>query len=108
MHSKSTARTESRRKVERLQRQSEPVEEEKWRQPDTTELEKWRQQQQVAVAAAVLPPEFAVADGKDFIYFTDVAMPQIVQQQTVTIMQDMTVKKDDVKLYETQQDITYF
>ncbi|XP_048482820.1 zinc finger protein 724 [Plutella xylostella] len=98
----------SYKQVERLQRQSEPVEEEKWRQPDTTELEKWRQQQQVAVAAPVLPPEFAVADGKDFIYFTDVAMPQIVQQQTVTIMQDMTVKKDDVKLYETQQDITYF
>ncbi|KAG7302591.1 hypothetical protein JYU34_012526 [Plutella xylostella] len=68
----------SYKQVERLQRQSEPVEEEKWRQPDTTELEKWRQQQQVAVAApAVLPPEFAVADGKDFIYFTDVAMPQI-------------------------------
>ncbi|KAJ0177300.1 hypothetical protein K1T71_007309 [Dendrolimus kikuchii] len=47
------------------------------------------------------------------IYFSDVSgfitQPQMGQQQTVEItLPELTLKKDDVKLYETQQTIGYF
>ncbi|XP_026488202.1 zinc finger protein 273-like [Vanessa tameamea] len=88
------------KQLERLQKMQE----------DQDALEKWRQQQ--IVGAQPQQPTF-IDQSKDFIqtshsmYVSDVTQiiqqPTIAQQQTVQLaMPDLTLKKDEVKMYDAQ------
>ncbi|XP_049868943.1 zinc finger protein 714-like [Pectinophora gossypiella] len=99
------------KQVERMQKMQEE-----------TDVDKWRQEQQIIVTQApILQTTYNIEQSKEFvqtshqIYFSDVTaiiqQPQMgtIPQQTVQLsLPDLTMKKDEVKLYEAQQGIGYF
>ncbi|CAB3229944.1 unnamed protein product [Arctia plantaginis] len=96
------------KQVERLQKIQE------------NEMEKWRAQEMtITQAVPVVQPTYIDPPKAEFInhalYFSDVTgmlqqqPAQMIQQQTVELtLPELTLKKDEVKLYETQQGMAYF
>ncbi|XP_013169178.1 PREDICTED: zinc finger protein 665-like [Papilio xuthus] len=90
------------KQVERLQKMQEE-----------SEMEKWRAH---SAAGAVVLTEPYVDHSKEYVqaqqvYFSDVIIqqPNDGQPQTVQItLPELVLKKDDVKIYETEQTIAYF
>ncbi|XP_021191944.2 zinc finger protein 729 [Helicoverpa armigera] len=93
------------KQVERLQKMQETEEMDKWRVQEMTIT-----QLPVVQATYVDPPKEFISNHA--MFYPDVGMiqqQQMVQQQTVELtLPELTMKKDEVKMYETQQTITEY
>ncbi|XP_063825290.1 zinc finger and SCAN domain-containing protein 2-like [Ostrinia nubilalis] len=108
------------KQVERLQKvQETPEDMEKWdpQKMQATANRNWRTEE---ITVTQLMQGTYIEQTKEFIpannslYFSDMSgiiqqQPQMVQQQTVQLtLPELGMKKDEVKIYETQQGIGYF
>ncbi|CAH2980197.1 unnamed protein product [Chilo suppressalis] len=96
------------KQVERLQKMQ-----------DGNTIDKWRTEEIILQQPQIVQTTTYIDQSKEFLpanhsmYFSDVTgmiqQPQMIQQHTVQItLPDLEMKKDEVKIYETQQGIGYF